>query len=479
MPAALESQSASIRPSRKSIYWRSALALSLASIYLAASGAYLLIDRGDHGDGSVFYPWFLLYSVQFAVFFAVVICFHRGWLRWGKRWILVALAARWLVIGSEPIMEADYFRYLWDGHVWSEGINPFLYAPEQPELDDIETGDRFFIQWSQYRTIYPAFSQFMFRLAHAISPDSLPAWKALLGIYDLALAGLLMIWLSQSGLAPHRLAWYLLNPLVLKEVFNSAHLDLISVFWTTLAVYLHVNRPQRRWAAHLSWVCLAIAFASKIYPLLLVPLFFQIDWTEAKGDNKRAFVGPAIFAASVLLLYAPFYSAGWLLFESTGVFARYWSFNAGLFRLIHWGWTWVGAMSGASLDATTPALVSTSGAPFFYQLPAKLTAGAMLLGVTEWQRRTLKIRQHLPVAALTVLGCALVLSPVVDAWYVLWILPLASFSARWGWLAFTYLVGLSYAWFVSPDAARSLWLLEYAAFIGLMGVAAWRRRQIA
>ncbi len=66
----------------------------------------------------------------------------------------------------------------------------------------------------------------------------------------------------------------------------------------------------------------------------------------------------------------------------------------------------------------------------------------------------------------------LALSPVVDAWYVLWILPLAIVERSLPWLAFTYLVGLSYVWSHSPALSPYLGTVEYLTLFALL----WRHR---
>ena len=33
------------------------------------------------------------------------------------------------------LFDSDVWRYLWDGHVWAHGVNPYLHAPADPELD--------------------------------------------------------------------------------------------------------------------------------------------------------------------------------------------------------------------------------------------------------------------------------------------------------------------------------------------------------
>ena len=56
--------------------------------------------------------------------------------------------------------------------------------------------------------------------------------------------------------------------------------------------------------------------------------------------------------------------------------------------------------------------------------------------------------------------------------YVLWILPLAIVERSLPWLAFTYLVGLSYVWSHSPALSPCLGTVEYLTLFALL----WRHR---
>ena len=95
---------------------------------------------------------------------------------------------------STPILEDDYYRYLWDGAVTANGHNPYAYTP-----DDINyfTGDRevpddlaalaqdsgqfaYRVNHGELGTVYPPIAQLAFALAHKISPWNIHAWKLIL-----------------------------------------------------------------------------------------------------------------------------------------------------------------------------------------------------------------------------------------------------------------------------------------------------------
>lgn len=102
----------------------------------------------------------------------------------------------------------------------------------------------------------------------------------------------------------------------------------------------------------------------------------------------------------------------------------------------------------------------------------RILAGLAFAGLVLWCARRLEATSDLPRACLFAIGALLLLSPVVDAWYVLWILPLAIVKRSLPWLAFAYLVGSSYSWFHSPELSLYLGTMEYLTLFALI----WRHR---
>ncbi|HXV65492.1 MAG TPA: hypothetical protein VEK15_32650, partial [Vicinamibacteria bacterium] len=227
---------------------------ALLLAFLATSAAYFLLDPAEPG----FVPWILLYSAQFAIYAALAWRSRNHAIPLGPV-VTTALVCRVLLWFTDPVLEADYYRYLWDGHVMSSGVNPYLHPPEAPELDALETDYRFFVTWSHVRTIYPPLAQYFFLLSHTIAPDSLLGLKILLTILDVLTGILVSRWRTDVALL------YWLNPLVLKEVANSAHVDALPMFLTTLAA-IWMSRGVKRQGA---WIVLALGVAAKLYAVLL------------------------------------------------------------------------------------------------------------------------------------------------------------------------------------------------------------------
>ena len=113
--------------------------------------------------------------------------------------VLAGLISRVILIPSTPVLEDDYYRYMWDGAVTANGINPFKYSPLEVEKDSIhipeelvhlknESGKIFEnINHRHIRTIYPMLAQFTFAAAYFISPWQTWSWKLILLLFDLLL----------------------------------------------------------------------------------------------------------------------------------------------------------------------------------------------------------------------------------------------------------------------------------------------------
>jgi hypothetical protein len=423
----------------------------LALMFVATSSAYLFLAPGE----DLFFEWVLIYCAQFLLYLGAVLLLAKFGAGNLSLWVVTGIVVRVVLWFSDPVLETDFYRYLWDGRVQANGINPYLYAPLDPALDRIDVLYRAYINGSQFRTIYPPVAQYVFGLSHWVAPDSLLGLKIFFTIFDLATGFLLVRWLKRRDLDARWSLLYFLNPLVLKEIANSAHVDAIPMFLSFAAIYL-MSRPGRRRSV-LAWVLLALAVGSKWYPLVLVPFFLRLD-----GQRWRHSL---VFAILLVVVYLPFLDAGLHLLDGTMGFARYWVFNASVFQLTSALFDGLGRFSQQSPMAQQ--LLTN-------QWPAKLLLGVVFLLAVGWRARRLENHHQLPAAALWALGLLLIVSPVVDAWYVLWLVPLASLERHLPWLCFSYLVAAAYAWFYSKELAPMFRTVEYGIFYGLLF---WRHRE--
>lgn len=442
----------------RKVFWLSGAAL------FASCFAYFLIPDSvvDPELPEAFIGLSGVYTLQFILYFFALWALYRS-RETVTFWeiLFIGLACRGVMLYTAPVLENDYWRYMWDGRVFANGINPFTYLPGDSALDHLNVYYRKLIGWTEYRTIYPPVAQYVFKWIHLVFPDSLLGLKFSLSLFDIATGCVLAKWMVYRGIPIFWSALYFFNPLVFKEIPNSAHLDSIPVFFCVLAVFLMDYSRKRNGLALAAWGALSLAIGAKLYSLVLIPLFARVD----RAWKWRV---PCLFV-TLGLFYIPFLSAGPQLFHGTGAYTKYWVFNASIFQLVNrfYGWLFREFFYRPESEFWQNFITQ--------DFPAKFTIGIFFLlaaGTIAWRLRS---RADLPRAVFWVLAWVLMLSPVVDAWYVLWVLPFACLVGNVPWLVFSYLVLGGYAWFYSHEQAYLFRIVEYSIFYSLL-LYDWRRR---
>ncbi len=230
--------------------------------------------------------------------------------------LLAGLAMRIPPMLDYPFLSTDAFRYVWDGRVQGQGINPYRYIPAAPELAFLRDGYIYpNINRADYAvTIYPPAAQMLFFLIGRIG-DSLVNIR----IWFVALEGvtiwLLIDLLRRIGQPVQRIVAWAWHPLAIWEIAGSAHIDGPMVTMAVLGIWLVavLRRPVVGAAA--------IAAAAMMKPLAALALPFA--W---KPWDWRA---PAVAVAVVVLLYLPYLSVGTGMFAFADGYAQEESLSSG------------------------------------------------------------------------------------------------------------------------------------------------------
>lgn len=389
------------------------------------------------------------FLVEFGVGFLVYLAMVRFVRRLppgqpAQRWIVWAVLAagvvfRLTLVGLRPTLSDDVYRYLWDGRIQQAGIDPYRYAPDAEALSRFRDKAWSRINHRDIPTIYPPLMQLAFRIGVQLSPAIL-AQKLVFLLCDLAVMAVLVWWLPRAGVSPPMSLLYAWHPLVIVEVAGSGHNDPLGVCWLVVGLALWgARRPL------ISTLAFVAAFLSKFTTALLWP-FYALR-------HRRLL--PVFLLA---LVFAWLWCRGSPhLIHGLGYASTAWEFNSSLYRLML---SWLG----------TP-------------LPTRIVCAGMLLfvGMTA-ARRTDDLVQY----TCWMLQAAMLLTPVLEPWYLLWLIPVLCVRFSWAWLGFSGLVMLSYTVlprYVSDGVWRipswALWL-EYGPLYAWLLVCAWRfvrRRQ--
>ena len=260
--------------------------------------------------------------------------------------LATALIARFLLFPSGLIQENDVYRYVLDGQVLLAGENPYRQSPLElsllppdslnPALSDPaakEVVSR--IGYAEIPTLYPPAAQAAFAAGGLIGGWDWIGLRVLFTLFDLALIGLIVLLLARLGSPPAWVLLYAWNPLVLKEVTNSVHVDILPAFFVVLLmVSLERMRVHegRRWMLAAAG-SMAGGVLSKLYPLLLLPAAFR--YLSLVSTRKKAVTFAAMSLAGIVLGYLPFWPVGLdQLTDGLRSYAERWRMNQGAFDLL-------------------------------------------------------------------------------------------------------------------------------------------------
>lgn len=339
-------------------------------------------------------------------------------LRISPVWIVcVAVTARLAVCAAPPMLETDYHRYLWDGAVTASGLNPYRHAPADVIARAIHGPDRDHladlasraeagpvlndINHPHLTTIYPPAAQGAFAVAFAIAPFNPLGLRVVFALADAATLVLLSRLVKALSLSPFQLAWYAWNPLVLREVYSSLHMDVLLL--PLIAASL-LSAVRARGTAASVW--LVVASAVKVWPVALLSVMLR----PLLGRWRRLALALSVVGTLGAALWLPVLVVS---HDQTSGFLAYgqgWQNNDGFFR--------------ASIWLTERALDSLRIEPWHSHSIMRVVAATLVAAVILWQSRVpSQDGTDLVERCLWIVGTIFVLSPTQFPWYWMWCLP--------------------------------------------------------
>ena len=343
--------------------------------------------------------------------------------------LIVCVLSHAFLIPARPDLSTDVYRYAWEGRMVVRGENPFITTPDDSMFVAMRDADYANVQYRNMPAIYPPLAQAAFALATLVHPGPVTL-KVMFSLFNLGTVLLLFRLLRRRGLSGAQALVFAWNPLVLVETAYSGHVDAMAAFFLVLALELWES-GRRLWSA----VAVGGSVLVKYLALATLP------WLARRRHLGVALVIVLVVAAG----YAPFWNAGAKLWTSLRLYTNTWYFN------------------GVPFFALSSFLGNQDVARRLL-----LAGGIAFVLVVAMRERSLTRFVYLTI------GCALLTSPTVYPWYLLWIMPLLALFPNRGWIGFSALVMLSYAvWNYYIDTGAWVlpnWLLalEYAPFYALL-----------
>ena len=346
------------------------------------------------------------------------------------------------------LFDCDVWRYLWDGHVWAHGYNPYRFPPVHPDLSDLAAAEptaatdqlpiwgdiRENIHYRELPTVYPPAAEILFRLSHFLAPGSVLVMKMLVVVLDLGAIGIIMLALRAAGMPVSGAILYAWNPLVVKVFAGSAHYDsLLTLLLAGVALAIILNWRLAAGAL------VGLSILSKLAPIVLIPFLYR------RGGWRSL----AICGTVVLLGIIPIYHSSADGLAGFAEFGRSWKFNAGPYTVIE-------------------ASVRILGLSDFTMIARAISACFIILGLFALDRADRGLPRDFARLGAWALGAVIVFSPVVNPWYVTWTLPFAVLSQRYEWLGMSALVCLAFLVMVSGEEFEWVLYLEYGLFAAVV-----------
>ncbi len=408
----------------------------------------------------------ILYSALFVLFYKLVQHFKSN----TQFLTYLAFGFRAVFILAIPNLSQDFYRFIWDGRMILEGINPYLFTVES----FISQGDFPVAEAQALRagmgalnashfTNYLPINQLCFTIAALFAGKSILGsvfvMRLLIIAADFGTLHFGKALLEKLNIPIYNIFWYILNPFIIIELTGNLHFEGVMIFFLVWSLYLlYIGKWQ--FAA----LVLALSISVKLIPLIFLPLFFQ--WFMKRNDKDketstvlnftRLIVFYAIIIMTTVLLFVPFYSSEFIhnYSKTVALWFQNFEFNGSIYYIAREiGFLFRGYNEIAIIGIVTPILVIL-----------------FVLIITFFRRNRTPIA--LITAMLLVLSFYYFTTTTVHPWYLATLLILSVFTKYKFPLVWSFVIILSYLAYVNlnkADKSENLWLitLEYAVVYGV------------
>lgn len=390
------------------------------------------------------YSFELFFTMVLLTFLSVYKLSKVKSIEWDFRKILIfGLGVRLLLFWATPNLSDDYFRFIWDGTLINNGINPFVFLPSEviqwPNATELGFTQELYNGFNsqQYYSVYPPVNQFIFFLSAYfgqgnvfVSALVIRLCIVLAELGSLYFLGKLII---HQNLPIKHLLWYALNPLILLEFTVNLHFESLMVMFMLGALYYLVNQSYTK-----SGVFWALAICTKLLPIIY--LTFLLKRYSVKQWLKVVSVALGV----TILLFLPFWNPVIPnnIQDSLDKYFGYFEFNAGI-----------------------PYLIRRIGYEFydysilFRVMPfiKKLFIGFVVLyGLSAFLfKKTSSIFTPIYYTAFIYFLLAGILHP----WYITFLIPLGILSKNYSGIVWSLLIFLSYSAYQTSTYKESMWII--------------------
>ncbi|MEO9512553.1 MAG: polyprenol phosphomannose-dependent alpha 1,6 mannosyltransferase MptB [Flavobacteriaceae bacterium] len=378
--------------------------------------------------------------------------------KWNLKFLLISgILFRLVFFLVEPNLSQDFYRFIWDGELIKNGINPYLHTPNELISKTnlpISNARELFVGMgdlsAKHFSNYPPVNQIIFALSALLGGGSILGSIIVMRLC-IILADLGILYFSRKLLqnlnqSNHMAFWYFLNPLVIIELTGNLHFEGVMLFFLVWSLYLISSKKEI-----LAAPIYAASILVKLVPILFLPLFIK------HFGFKKSVIFYVLVGLSCIALLFPFYSSVFIgnYSETISLWFSNFEFNAGIYNVIK-------QIGTNFFDAKPWELVKYYG---------KLMAVLVIIStiIIAFVRKNQNLGT-LIISMLMALSLYFFLSSTVHPWYIIFLLGLGIFTTYRYPIVWSFAVILSYWAYSNPEYTENLWLLaiEYILVFGYL-----------
>ena len=392
----------------------------------------------------------LIYTVLFGSYYFIVKNqkIKESWLSY------LAVLFRLLFLVAIPNLSQDFYRFVWDGRLILEGLNPYLHTPNElmessiglfPQMNTLYEGMGALS--AKHYSNYPPVHQMPFIIAAFISKHSILGSIVVLRLIlisaDLGILVFGKKLLKKLNKPTRTMYWFILNPLVIIELTGNLHFEGLMLCLFIMSLYfIH----SKKW--HIAAVVMALSIAVKLVPVLSLPLFLnKLGW-------KKSVLFYSVTAAVFIILFIPFFSFGLLEnFSATiGLWFSNFEFNASVYYFL----------KGTLENINGVSVINSMGI---------IVACVVTLQTSYLLLKKKKETSQIILMILWILSGYYFISTTVHPWYIISLLLLSVFTNYKFVLVWSYTLILSYIAYneFSVEECNSILIIEYTPVILMLG----------
>ena len=415
------------------------------AVYLLMVAVFVLI--GYFTSREDFLQLFVLYSAAFGLYLVLLKYADTNDLVKEGRYLGIFL--RFVLLFSIPNLTDDFYRFIWDGKLLLNGITPYAFSPEQITLNNVHhtnftnvVDTHLFneLNSKQYFSIYPPVCQFLFSGAAFLSFNNtyvnIVLLKFFIFLFEAGTILLLPKLLVQLKMPVKYQLIYTLNPLIILELTGNMHFEAIMVFFLVLSIYYLVKQKDI-----FSAIAFGFAIGSKLWPVMLLPLFFKFI------GFKRTLQFCLISGVVALIILLPMFLQYKNIAGSLNLYFQQFEFNASSYYFFRF-------IIGKDANYDTFLLMRKL-------LPLFTVIGITLLSIFYK-------KQYFLTALLLAFSLYCLFATTIHPWYLSPLIILSVFSNFRYAIIWSFLIYLSYITYITPAYIENYYLivLEYVVVIG-------------